>query len=473
MLGLELNVKKCELISAPGTSMEGCLKEFVQIPSEEAMLLGAPLFRGEAMDKMLETHCSTLVSSLERLKTISRHDALVLLRASFGAPRVMHTLRSSPCAGHPELERFDSLMHRGLADIMNIAITDGQWLQASLPVRDGGLGLRRVQLLAPSAFLASAASTRSLQDEILSDCAMVPDVDGAVRFSLDVWTSGHPVPLPVVPSSGCQREWDRPGVEADLAMVRAAAIDPCDKARLLAVSAPHGSDWLHALPLACCGLRLEDEAVRVAVGLRLGSVLCEPHPCPCGETVDAKGHHGLACRRSRGRMPRHHFLNDIVWRALMRADIPAVKEPQGLLRGDGKRPDGLTLVPWRGGKSITWDVTVVDTLARSNLVKTSLVRGGAAEAAALSKETKYTPLIGPYIFIPIAVETLGPVNESALEFLADLGRRTSVVTGDDRESAFLLQRVSMAVQRFNAVSFRGAFLNEEETDTRATPQERF
>ena len=36
--------------------------------------------------------------------------------------------------------------------------------------RDGGLGVRRVSSLALPAFLASAASTQSLQDDILTDC---------------------------------------------------------------------------------------------------------------------------------------------------------------------------------------------------------------------------------------------------------------------------------------------------------------
>jgi len=49
------------------------------------------------------------------------------------------------------------------------------------------------------------------------------------------------------------------------------------QARLLAVSAPHSCDWLHALLISSCGLRLDDEAVRVAVGLHLGARLCEPH----------------------------------------------------------------------------------------------------------------------------------------------------------------------------------------------------
>jgi len=45
------------------------------------------------------------------------------------------------------------------------------------------------------------------------------------------------------------------------------------------------------------------------------------------------------------------------------AAIPVAKEPQGLSRADGKRPDWLTMVPWREGKPLTWDVTVVCSLA--------------------------------------------------------------------------------------------------------------
>ena len=40
------------------------------------------------------------------------------------------------------------------------------------------------------------------------------------------------------------------------------------------------------------------------------------------------------------------------------------KEPIGLARTDGKRSDGLTLLPWAGGKPLTWDITVASTLAQ-------------------------------------------------------------------------------------------------------------
>ena len=56
-----------------------------------------------------------------------------------------------------------------------------------------------------------------------------------------------------------------------------------------------------------------------------------------------------------------------------------------------------------------------------------------------------------YIFEPIAVETLGVFNASARHLLDDLGRRISENTGEARETSFLYQKISILVQRFNAV----------------------
>jgi len=53
--------------------------------------------------------------------------------------------------------------------------------------------------------------------------------------------------------------------------------------------------------------------------------------------------------------------------------------------------------------------------------------------------------------VPIAIETLGPLNSKATAFLSELGRRTAITTLDPRETGFLFQRLSIALQRFNAV----------------------
>ena len=55
----------------------------------------------------------------------------------------------------------------------------------------------------------------------------------------------------------------------------------------------------------------------------------------------------------------------------------------------------------------------------------SITAAAAAEAAASRKEVKYSDLPASFAFQPIAVETLGPINESAVDFLGELGRRIS------------------------------------------------
>ena len=108
--------------------------------------------------------------------------------------------------------------------------------------------------------------------------------------------------------------------------------------------------WLNATPISSLGLRLSDEAIRVAVGHRLGSNTCHPHTCVCGTEVDARGLHGLACKKSGPRHIPHTIVDDIIWRAIKKAQISACKEPVDLSREGAKRSYGATLIPWARGK---------------------------------------------------------------------------------------------------------------------------
>jgi len=90
--------------------------------------------------------------------------------------------------------------------------------------------------------------------------------------------------------------------------------------------------------------------------------------------------------------------------------------------------------------------------------------GCVAEMAASRKWGKFTTLRTHYHFQPIAVETLGPINESATCFLHDLSRRISLESGEDRESQFLFQHISVAIQRFNAVLLHDGFLSSDHQD---------
>ena len=137
---------------------------------------------------------------------------------------------------------------------------------------------------------------------------------------------------------------------------------------------------------------------------------------------DQLGAHALSCKCGIGRLSRHGMLNDIVHRVFTSAGIPAMKEPTGLVKGCALRPDGLTTISWAEGRSLAWDVTVTHTLAPTNLVHSVHVAGSAAEAVADRKSIKYTSLSHSHLFVPVAIETHGPLCKAALDLFADLGR---------------------------------------------------
>jgi len=60
-----------------------------------------------------------------------------------------------------------------------------------------------------------------------------------------------------------------------------------------------------------------------------------------------------------------------------------------------------------------------------------------------------------YEFTLTAVETLGAVGESAMDFFRQLGRRIATTTAETSSFAFLMQRLSVVIQRGNAVCVAG------------------
>jgi len=54
----------------------------------------------------------------------------------------------------------------------------------------------------------------------------------------------------------------------------------------------------------------------------------------------------------------------------------------------------------------------------------------------------------------------GAWNAEAIELTQEIGRHTTAVTGDPLETIHLFQRLSIAIQQANAVSFTGTFKSE-------------
>ena len=101
---------------------------------------------------------------------------------------------------------------------------------------------------------------------------------------------------------------------------------------------------------------------------------------------------------------------------------------------------------------------MIDTLASSYVDVSAQVTGSVEQAAAERKVSKYAGLSASHLFVPIAIETLGLINEAGHCFLFELGRRLSTISDDPRECFFLFQRISILIQRFNS----GALLTQRQ-----------
>ena len=106
----------------------------------------------------------------------------------------------------------------------------------------------------------------------------------------------------------------------------------------------------------------------------------------------------------------------------------------------------------------------MSTLADSYVATAARGCGEMAQLAAARKCQKFADIPSGYTFLQIAMETLASINDSAYHFFEDLGHKISEVSGDSREGSFIFQRLSVIIQRCNAVLFHESFTRHDDPD---------
>jgi len=106
---------------------------------------------------------------------------------------------------------------------------------------------------------------------------------------------------------------------------------------------------------------------------------------------------------------------------------------------------------------MAWVVTVPDNFAESHIGDTATEAGAAVNQETADKISEYDKLASTHIIYSVAIETGGTWKHWAVELVQKIGRRATLITGEPRESAFLFQQLSIALQRGNAVAFLNTF----------------
>ena len=354
-----------------------------------------------------------------------------------------------------QLHAFDDGLRRSLERILCCSVCERSWLQASLPLLFGGLGLRASFRTAPAAFLASCHSSFPLIQQLLSGCSFedlhphsIPGVQSAFEFFqnfLPNWST---------PDSPTQTTLQA-ALDADQLHQLLNASTIRDRAHLNSIyTGQFTSSWLQAIPNPNLGLAIVGCEFTCALRYWLSIPFFDSsHLCSCGSTLDPHGDHLLGCGQGPLRIRRHDVLTYILFQALLQ-DNHQVKREQRIFSSSAVRPGDIFHPDFSDGKPTYFDVSVRNSLLPHFLSRASLVAGVASSAGEMDKDAKYNHNVSSAgcVFFPLVVETLGLWTDSSISLLRRIAARTTLRSGVSQGQAFhnLLQQLSVKLWSYNA-----------------------
>ncbi|KAJ9445016.1 SLACS reverse transcriptase [Diplonema papillatum] len=267
-VGMHLNHGKSEVICLEGEEVPDAFAAMTRRSLDSWDILGAPCGSAAAVKEAVE---KILDRAERRARAIASlpdpHVAMALLNSCAGFVCVVSLMRATgPTADYG---RVDTFMRRAVGKTLGAELSDLEWLQTSLPLRLGGLGMHSC---ADTAAVAGAAATlegmkglplltRSpeggphtitpTQDSVCAaslSCprlALFPEVLTEVRDSLQAGAASVPRK---------QREW---AVKISAARQESLLRNPLTgvrgQARVRSCAAKHASTWLYGALRTTCG----------------------------------------------------------------------------------------------------------------------------------------------------------------------------------------------------------------------------
>jgi|SRR6218665_2195377 len=174
-----------------------------------------------------------------------------------------------------------------------------------------------------------------------------------------------------------------------------------------------------------------------------------PHVCHCGGEVSPEGHHSFTCKVS-GKIAMPFCHQRYLMAGPYKSGSPQHQGAAWSVQNRRKEARLGHSYPLVAGWIMAWDAIIVHTCACSYI--TTWTTSVAEQAADHESTLKYGELPSSFTFQPVAIDTLGQFNRSALEF----------ITGNKRETSFLFQKLSICIQRFNLVPFKGTFTTTDD-----------
>mmetsp|Transcript_18456 Transcript_18456/g.23873 ORF Transcript_18456/g.23873 Transcript_18456/m.23873 type:complete len:393 (-) Transcript_18456:171-1349(-) len=353
------------------------------------------------------------------------------------------------------LKLFDNSLHRTLEDIIATPINFASWEQCTLPVRFGGLGLQSAEMTHDLANFSSNVMNFDIVNQILQTSSLKLEKDSlAIKFTNllidnmvfdDCFGLKEPLQKHLM-----NRRYQ---VKFDGLLVHFSD-NAREMTRLRSCSMKGSGAFLQAVPNQNFGTKFFHREFQISVAYRLGlpvnlggNRFCSISKC--SKILDKYGDHALSCAYGGDRIYRHNALRDSIFHMLRRVGFDAKLEKKGLLVDSNEKPGDIFVHSFDAGRPAAFDVTVSSSIQSSSINQASQETGFVVNAAEVRKDKKfYDKCRSQGIdFFPLAVETLGGWNVSAISIFKQIAKRKSYF---DSSVYSVEQQLSVCLQRKNA-----------------------
>jgi hypothetical protein len=441
-------------------------------PGSGTKVLGVPIhqpgntqFVRDHLEAKHEEHTKTL-----KLLTGIPHAQLqhTLLRFCLDACKLTWTLRTSPTLLHQDiLQRTDLALRATLGKIIGSELSDTQWAQAKLPLRQGGLGIRSPADIAAASRIAAYltwldSAEKNLEYDEAGLCPLIDEQRLIQQLSTEVGTQVDPVrewgtSKKIAPTDGpcCSQQWWTEKAAIRTKQRISTGATPRDEARLHHQKGPIATGWMSVRPSEAAGTLIDSPTYRTLLKWHLGQAILPDDwggghcPLQCSATVDIYGDHIVTCKRNK-LWERHLGIQSYISRCLLHSGIPYKCEVS--MNNDTKRDADILLQRWENGAGLAIDVAVCHSTPPSMPNISTTHADSLLANRADRKRAKYQArctAIGAR-FEPLVLSTWGTFSPGGESTWRDIVRRLATsYTGGARHTriAELHQGLSVALMR--------------------------
>ena len=475
-LGLQLNTTKSVLwhpdsAYARAAALPPALEDLTLSNESGLTLLGGSVGEVQYTHQEVKKRFDKIRDVISRLEILQDPQvAYQFLRYCTGAPKASYIMRTTDPSLVGDLYlQFDQAQCDALGRIVGASLTtdSAHWVQASLPLDLGGLGIRSVSAHSQAAYVVSCLQTDRLVGQLLGPLGCRRDYRPAVGVLRELCSSNLIKPLPQNLSGVPQRMVSEC---IDLARLEGvvARSEPRHQAVIRSAALPHTGDFLNAVPCPALGLRMEGRAFTYACKYRLGLPVYQTDKPACSACVrepsDRMGDHAIAaCVATGDRIRRHDLLRDRIFDTASAAVLAPRKEVRGLCEDrPERRPGDIVVQRWTGSpaqyESTAFDIMVTSPLHNGMLSVTPAEPRRALEEACKYKPEKYNPQANPPTLaadvhlVPLVVTTFGAWDEDAASHLRKFAVLHAQNKGLEHGTTIkhFFQRLSVTLQKMNA-----------------------